>query len=118
MWVHTLLERSEAFTPQSYAIKDWWSELRDIVTETPKKQVELHSRAVMTRIVDIVQGLLLIVDALSDGDEIARLVMEAWFAEKQDGASLKTRTPRKDQTRTDLRIVFGSDRSITERPKL
>ncbi len=106
-WVQSLSLRGAALTDRVNAIKDWWMDFKNIIGNTPQEEAEIHARAIMTRLVDIVQGLLLIVDAQSDDDEIARLVMESWFAEKQDGASLKAQAQRKNQASSDMKIVFG-----------
>ena len=106
-WVHTLSTQGSRFTDHINSIGDWWIELRDVLTTTSKNEIETNSRAVMSRLVDIVQGLLLVVDAQSDGDEVARLVMESWFGEKRDSGSLQAQLQQKDRTSSDLKIVFG-----------
>jgi hypothetical protein len=60
----------------------------------------------MDRLVEIVQGSLLLIDAQSDGGEVAGLVAEAWFAEKLPGAGLALKE-WKPRIQADLKIVFG-----------
>ncbi len=108
-WVQALSRHGAQYTDRVNAIEDWWMEFKNVIEATPKHEAEMHARAIMTRLVDIVQGLLLIVDAQSDDDEVARLVMESWFAEKQDGSSLKAQAQRRDRASSDLKIVFGED---------
>lgn len=117
-WIQSLEKQGAQFTDRVNAIEDWWMDFKQIVEETPKEEAEMHARAIMTRLVDIVQGLLLIVDAQSDDDEVARLVMESWFAEKQDGTSLKAQTQRTEQASSDLMVVFGADGPQSPKAKL
>ena len=117
-WVHTLLERCGNITSQTNAVGEWWIEFKDILKTVSNEEAEINARAMMTRLVDIVQGLLLMVDAQSDGDETARLVLESWFAEKQDGGSLRAQASRKEQAVSDLKIVFGVDGLQAARAKL
>ena len=100
------------------AVGEWWIEFKDILKTVSNEEAEINARAMMTRLVDIVQGLLLMVDAQSDGDETARLVLESWFAEKQDGGSLRAQASRKEQAVSDLKIVFGVDGLQAARSKL
>lgn len=117
-WVQSLSVRGGEYTDRVNAIEDWWMDFKTIIEDMSKKEAEMHARAIMGRLVDIVQGLLLIVDAQSDDDEVARLVMESWFAEKQDGSSLKAQGQRRDQASSDLKIVFGADGPQSLKSKL
>lgn len=61
----------------------------------------------MGRIVDIAQGLLLLMDAARDRDEVARLVVLKWFTEKQRLNQLQSQGDWQAQVPADMKIVFG-----------
>lgn len=56
---------------------------------------------------DIVQGLLLLIDAARDRDEVAHLVVLKWFAEKQRLGQLQSQGDWQAQVPADMKIVFG-----------
>jgi alkylation response protein AidB-like acyl-CoA dehydrogenase len=117
-WVQALCKQIGKYQDQSNTIGDWWMEFKAVLAENSREESEMNARTIMTKLVDIVQGLLLLVDAQSDGDEIAQLAVEGWFAEKQYGASSKTQRNWKDQAAADLKIVLGMDGPQSLRPKL
>jgi alkylation response protein AidB-like acyl-CoA dehydrogenase len=117
-WVHSLSQTAELHTAQANVISDWWLEFEDVVLNTSRADVEINARALMTRLVNIVQGLLLIADAQSDDDKVAILVMESWFAEKQDSGSLKSQAQRRDQSTVDMMVVYGQEGLTLQRSKL
>ena len=109
-WISTLLERVARygrFQTQHDQVRRWWSDLSMSVKGASKQEAELKSRAAMDCLVNIVQGLLLLIDAITDDDKVAGLVAESWFLDKQPGSALKQQEWKK-QVDADLRIVFGS----------
>lgn len=92
-------------TEQAQIVAKWWKELEAVLANASKGEVEMKGRMIMTRLVDIVQGSLLIADFLSDHDEVARLVMDSWFLEKN--VKLASESLWKEQANSDMRIVFG-----------
>lgn len=111
LWVGTLLgqiasSNQGVFQTQHDQLRQWWADLKASVEEATREEAELKSRAVMDRLVDIVQGLMLLVDAIKDGDEVARLVAESWFSEKYRGVTLRQKD-WEHQIMADLKIVFG-----------
>ena len=113
-WVETLLEQKAGFDTQKNVMREWWMGFRVMVDQASKEEVEMKARAMMNRLVDIVQGLLLLVDAQSDDDEIAGYVLESWVAEKQSAGSIKTDTQWQDEAVRDMMIVFGRSEPIPE----
>jgi alkylation response protein AidB-like acyl-CoA dehydrogenase len=109
-WVGMLLKQvnNGQFQTQSDQVRQWWADLKASVEGISREEAELKSRAAMNCLVDIVQGLLLLVDAVRDGDRVAKLVAEAWFSEKYRGMTLKQKN-WKSQIEADLMIVFGQD---------
>lgn len=91
---------------QHEILKRWWKDLEVILQRANRVEAELKSRAIMLRLVDIVQGSLLMTDALSDKDEIAIITMQSWFEDKEEDASLK-QVRWEEQSLKDLNIVFG-----------
>ncbi|KAI8680489.1 hypothetical protein NCS57_00330100 [Fusarium keratoplasticum] len=109
-WVSTLLQqirKHSRFQTQHDQVRQWWADLKASVEGVSREEAELRSRAAMDCLVDIVQGLMLLVDAVHDGDEVAGLVAEAWFAEKYRGLTVQQKDWRQ-QIDADLKIVFGS----------
>lgn len=119
-WINVVLgqvQRSGKFSNQADTVQGWWSELKKFVTSASKEEAEFKCRAAMDILVDIVQGLLLIVDALRDGDEVACLVVETWFTGKVVHASLK-QTTWKEQVNANMKIVFGSEGPVVVSARL
>lgn len=118
-WVSSLLDTTTVYGKQSTIVRKWWDELISILQETSKELLEMQARPVMDRLVDIVQGLLLLTDAARDGEEIAVLAMQAWFDRKQQSATiLETSETWKVQVADDLKIVFGQDGPKAHRARL
>lgn len=121
-WVHALLERTTHLDKESNTVWSWWLDLTQLLDKAPKAQLESQARAVMTRVVDIVQGLLLMTDAVRDEDEVAVLVMNAWFEEKNNTRSFlqASNTSWEEENERDMKIVFDVDGPATgvERAKL
>lgn len=101
---------------QAQTVATWWRELKEALSNASKEEVEMKGRMIMTRLVDIVQGSLLIADFVSDHDEVARLVMNSWFAEKN--VKLAADSMWKDQANSDMRIVFGHSDPGRDRARL
>ncbi|KAH8803716.1 acyl-CoA dehydrogenase/oxidase [Xylogone sp. PMI_703] len=119
-WVSQLLEsirEDGGFNTQHDQVKQWWADLIAAVEGASREEAELKSRATMNCLVDIVQGLLLLTDAVKDGNEVAKLVAEAWFLEKCHGRTLK-RADWKNQIDADIKIVFGTNASQSPMHKL
>ncbi|KAE8377945.1 acyl-CoA dehydrogenase/oxidase [Aspergillus bertholletiae] len=110
LWVKALMDQvrqEDLFEREQLLIEQWYSEFNRAVTTFSKEEAELMSRSIMERLVDIVQGLLLLIDAARDGDEVAKLVTEAWFNHKANENMLKVDGCWKRQSQIDLKIVFG-----------
>jgi alkylation response protein AidB-like acyl-CoA dehydrogenase len=109
-WLDTVLKsarQSGSFQEQISVIQEWWQQLKTFISQASKEEAELKSRAAMDMLVEVVQGILLVLDAQRDGDEAAALVVEAWFMEKLPGAMLNSKAWKRHVT-ADLKIVFGS----------
>ncbi|KAJ9612532.1 hypothetical protein H2200_004129 [Cladophialophora chaetospira] len=105
------------FLDHAKQIALWWKQLKDFVNNATKEEAEMKSRSAMNLLVDIVQGVLLLVDAQEDGDEVAGLVVESWFASKIPSAAL-VQSKWKDQVDSNLKIVFGSEGPGVPRARL
>lgn len=108
-WVCLMNERicgSKKFKAQGTTLYEWWIDLKSLLAGMGKEEAEMKCRPIMQRLVDIIQGNLLLIDALSDNDEGAVLVAESWYRNKGEQASLK-QTNWEEQTMADIRIVFG-----------
>jgi len=119
-WVSTILKlvrRTRTFELQCDTVAGWWSNLRTSVKEATREEAEMKSRGAMDCLVDIVQGLLLLVDATSDGDEVARLAAESWFVDKT-GRTILVRQGWKDQVEADFKIVLGVEHARNRNAKL
>lgn len=101
-WVEQVTQVKTVYTQ---TIATWWAEFTAILNNASKEEVEMKGRTIMTKLVDIVQGLLIIADFSSDNDEVARLVMHSWFSEKD--AKLVTDSAWREHARSDMKIVFG-----------
>lgn len=97
--------------------QEWCEDLKAIIREASREEAEIKCRAIMANLVDVVQGALLLTDAASDEDELAVLVVEAWFQNKKNNAALKQNT-WKGQQLSDLKIVFGKNLANTAQSKL
>ena len=117
-WVQSLSTKIAPCSVQANAVGEWWIEFKDLISEASREEAEMKARAIMTRLVDIVQGILLVIDTQSDGDEVARLVMETWFAQKLNGSILQSQAWWKDEVNADMKIVFGQDGPQPTRAKL
>jgi alkylation response protein AidB-like acyl-CoA dehydrogenase len=118
-WVELAMAKTKAFDKASNTVWGWWIELAELLRAGSKAQLESESRTIMTRLVDVVQGILLMIDAARDGDEVAVLAMNAWFEEKNVSAFLQSGTlSLKEQSERDLKIVLGADGPGAEQAKL
>ncbi|KAL7944962.1 acyl-CoA dehydrogenase/oxidase [Trichoderma barbatum] len=119
-WVGALLgqiRKDGGFHTQHDRVQQWWTDLKASVKWASREEAEMKSRAAMDCLVDIVQGLLLLIDAVKDGNEVAKLVAEAWFLGKYRGMTLK-QDGWKSQIDADLKIVFGSHMPLSQTSKL
>ncbi|KAK6367491.1 hypothetical protein LTR64_007467 [Lithohypha guttulata] len=107
--VITQVNESNDFNEQCNTLQVWWKGLKLITSQASREEAEMKCRAIMTRLVDIVQGSLLLIDALRDRDEVAILVAESWFRCKNANAILEHGTWT-DQQLADVKIVFGTNR--------
>jgi alkylation response protein AidB-like acyl-CoA dehydrogenase len=120
VWVNVVLDQvqqSGKFQVQAKTVGSWWLQLKKFVNEATREEAEFKCRAIMDILVDIVQGLLLLVDALADGDEVAGLVVDAWFATKIVHAVIRQST-WEDQVTANLKVVFGSEGMGSTRARL
>lgn len=98
-------QTSEQKVEHAQTVATRWKELAEMLDKASKEEVEMKGRAIMERLVDIVQGSLLIADFLSDHDDVARLVMDSWFLETK--TKLTADKAWREQADTDMMIVFG-----------
>jgi len=121
-WVTSVLSQVQEkghFLQQSNAVERWWTEINNLVKTASRDDAELKSRAAMGKIVDIVQGLLLLVDALHDRDEVAGLVVKAWFEGKESqNKPLSVDGDWKIQAAIDMKLVFGANVPQTSKARL
>ena len=90
------------------AVSTWWSNWKDIVSDSERGEVEMRAREIMQRLSDIVVGALLILDVLRDEDVIAREALDAWFQERKAYGSIDdSHRPWKDRVKADMVLVFG-----------
>lgn len=114
-WVAEIIQQD---LEQAQKVEVWWQEFKILLSSAPKEELEMKARTIMARLVDIVQGSLLILDFQSDNNEVARLVMEDWFHQKHDNARLAAETTWKEQAKSDMKIVFGQVGPNSDRAKL
>lgn len=103
-------------TVHAKTIAIWWEDFTAILADASKEEVEMKGRVIMTKLVDIVQGLLLIADFSTDKDEVAGLVMHSWFSEKS--TKLAADSAWKEQAKSDMKIVFGHTNLGPDRARL
>ncbi|KAF4554115.1 Hypothetical protein D9617_5g069910 [Elsinoe fawcettii] len=104
--IEMISQSSTATTGPLSTIQSWWTDLKSLVTTASREEAEFKSRTIMNLLVDIVQGLLLLIDAARDGDSIALQVAVAWFAAKKPDTILHP-TGWAEQVLADREIVFG-----------
>lgn len=121
-WIGSVLDmvrQKGRYLDQVNAVDEWWNEVSSLVWKASRDEAELKSRAVMEKIVDIVQGMLLLLDAAQDLDEVATLVAKTWFDGKQSKIrSLAVEGNWEEQAANDMKIVFGVDGPQTNRARL
>lgn len=106
-WVTEVLEQNARQGSDIKTVASWWTDFKQTLIDLPKLDIEMHARDIMSRLVDIVQGLLLIIDAATDGNDVAQLVKECWFSGKCEGMSLRPSRSSTNLQTSDMRIVFG-----------
>lgn len=117
-WVTEVLEQNARQGSDIKTVAGWWTDFKQTLTDLPKLDIEMHARDIMSRLVDIAQGLLLIIDAATDGDDVAQLVKECWFSDKCEGRSLKPSRSSANLQTSDMRIVFGQGKPGSPRAKI
>lgn len=110
VWVLSLLSGEEILKKQGVVVEGWWKRFRATMETTEKEEIEMRSREIMERLADVAMGVLLVVDARRDGDEVAAETAEMWIAERVGGEVNTTRDRRwQGEAARDRRIVFGSE---------
>lgn len=118
-WVCSLLETEDKSKEQGIIVARWWKSFATAVETSEKEEMEMRSREMMERLADIVMGVLLIVDARRDDDQIASETAEIWIAEREGrGANAARSGPWQDSAARDRRIVFGSENLEEAKAKL
>ena len=85
-WVETLLKTTQdEIEGQAEEVRRWWIDLRDVLKQKERDEVEMRAREIMERLANVVMGILLMVDARRDGDKIAKNVAQMWIAERTVG---------------------------------
>lgn len=119
-WVNSIMNQfseSRNLQAQVEVVRNWWKGFKGLILNATKEEAEFKSRAAMDRLVDIVQGLLLLVDAVRDGDTVAIMVAKEWFLEKVPGETI-TQKKWRDRVATDLKIVFDSNGPFAQNARL
>jgi len=90
------------------AIWNEWLELEKMIETESREELTAMGRRVMWRLAWVVVGMLLLVDARSDGDVVAVECCRRWVG-KGDAAFLGERaeTKRDGESRWDAAVVFG-----------
>jgi len=110
VWVLSLLSSERRLKKQGVVVEGWWKRFRATMETREKEEIEMRSRAIMERLADVAMGVLLVVDARRDGDEVAAETAEMWIAERIGGEVNTTRGRRwQGEAARDRRIVFGSE---------
>ena len=121
-WVTSILSQLRGrggSLQQCDVVETWWTDIKKLVNEASRHEAELKSRSVMGKIVDVVQGLLLLVDALRDRDEVAGLAARTWFEFKESRNNpLALDRDWKTQAAIDMKLVFGDDGPLASRARL
>ena len=104
-WVSDLLTGDD-LRRQCKIVESWWTSLSDMWQTCDREENEMRSREGMERLGSVIMGVLLIVDARSDGDEVARQVAEMWIDENHGNLSAAN---WKEQMARDHAIVFGKE---------
>jgi hypothetical protein len=107
-WVYGVLRTEDRTTEQGLVIGRWWSKFTSMIGKSEREEMEMRSRETMERLADVVMGMLLIVDARRDGDEIAAETAKMWIAERDGGDANATGSGHwQDRAAYDRGIVFG-----------
>ncbi|KAK5722535.1 hypothetical protein LTR15_005766 [Elasticomyces elasticus] len=120
-WVQASTE-GKAFAAQKNTIRKWWNDWETWLESVEKGEAEMRARVVMERLVDVVQGILLIADAESDDDTVAQDVLDCWLMERLfdrgPGGEGAGSTSWKAEYARNLRVVYGEGVSTGSRAKL
>jgi hypothetical protein len=110
VWVLSLLSSEGRLKKQGGVVEGWWKRFRATMETTEKEEIEMRSREIMERLADVAMGVLLVVAARRDGDEVAAETAEMRIAEKVGREVNTTRGRRwRGEAARDWRIVFGSE---------
>ena len=95
--------------------ENWKSDMRT----KQREDIEMRSRSLMEKLGDVVMGTLMIVDASSDGDDVAVEAVRAWVEEKDHAAALSAhRLTWRHLAERDKKFVFGTTALGQERAML
>ncbi len=107
---------------QKDTMSAWWDEWESWLQNVEREEAEMKARVVMEQLADVVQGVLLIADAESDGDEIAIEVLNAWLSTRRAGVGLIDDEGSggfwRDESARNLRAVYGVDTPVGRQAKL
>jgi len=120
-WVKAICKTS-GLSKQKNIVSAWWDEWESWLQQVEREEAEMKARVVMERLADVVQGVLLIADAESDGDEIAVEVLNAWLSTRRAGVSLSDDEGSggswRNESARNLRAVYGVDTPVGRQAKL
>ncbi|PSK41797.1 Acyl-CoA dehydrogenase family member 11 [Elsinoe australis] len=119
-WIQAILSQvgtSKVTRAHAKVVETWWQSLKEIAMRAAREEAEMKCRTIMDLLVNILQGALLLVDAVRDDDEVALLVVYSWFRAKTPGALLEQRQ-WEEQIVADQRIVFGRSMVVDPKPRL
>jgi alkylation response protein AidB-like acyl-CoA dehydrogenase len=118
-WVCGLLRTEDKTTEQRIIVGRWWKIFRSTMERSEKEEMEMRSREMMEMLADVVMGVLLVIDASRDRDEVAVEIAEMWIAERdRRDVNAAGRERWQDRAARDQRIVFGLEDLGDARAKL
>ncbi|TKA75778.1 hypothetical protein B0A55_04328 [Friedmanniomyces simplex] len=113
---------STRLAEQKKVVSEWWNRWETWLRDVEKGEAEMKARVVMERLADVVQGVLLIADAESDGDRNAVDVLDAWLSTRRAGMGLSGDEGSAGSWRVtsarNMRVVYTAESPVGGQAKL
>ncbi|TKA78626.1 hypothetical protein B0A55_02680 [Friedmanniomyces simplex] len=113
---------STRLAEQKKMVSEWWNRWETWLRNVEKGEAEMKARVVMERLADVVQGVLLIADAESDGDRNAVDVLDAWLSTRRAGMGLSGDEGSAGSWRVtsarNMRVVYTAESPVGGQAKL
>jgi alkylation response protein AidB-like acyl-CoA dehydrogenase len=118
-WVRDVMKRldgkGKGMEKEGKSLRERWASWRARVEMEEMEQSHLHGREIMMELGQIVAGILLLVDAERDGDEVAGEAARRWIGVSESEPKGERQGMRgggkwREKIVWDRRIVFGDER--------